>query len=101
MYPTANSLGYGGTGQVSQEGLDRMVDDLQKQWDTSTRQAMYSLMCYRIEKRSKFSRRREFRDDQNVDYINERNRRFNAKAARYYNKYSAEIRQNLERGTAL
>lgn len=55
----------------------------------------------RIDKRSKFSRRREFNHDADIDYINERNMRFNKKAARFYDKYTAEIKQNLERGTAL
>ena len=58
------------------------------------------IVC-RIEKRSKFSRRRAFKHDGDVDYINERNMRFNRKAARYYDKYTAEIKQNLERGTAV
>ena len=31
LYPTANSLGYGGTGEVSKEGVERMVEDLRKQ----------------------------------------------------------------------
>ena len=31
FYPTANSLGYGGVGEVSEAGLDRMVTDLHKQ----------------------------------------------------------------------
>ena len=56
---------------------------------------------YRIEKRSKYSRRRPFDEEGDVDYINERNMRFNKKAARYYDKYTAEIKQNLERGTAV
>ena len=55
----------------------------------------------RIEKRSKFSRRRRFHDDADIDYINERNANFNRKAARFYGAYTAEIRQNLERGTAV
>ena len=39
--------------------------------------------------------------DADVDYINERNRGFNRKAARYYDKYTTEIKNNLERGTAI
>ena len=60
------------------------------------------LSClFRVEKRAKYSRRREFQHDADVDYINERNMKFNKKAARYYNPYTAEIKQNLERGTAI
>lgn len=59
-----------------------------------------SFLC-RIDKRSKYSRRREFQHDADVDYINERNMKFNRKTARFYDKYTAEIKQNLERGTAI
>ena len=61
----------------------------------------YLLSLSRIEKRAKYSRRREFNHDADVDYINERNMKFNKKAARFYDKYTAEIKQNLERGTAV
>ena len=55
----------------------------------------------RIEKRAKYSRRRPFDESKDVDYINERNMKFNKKAARFYDKYTAELKQNLERGTAV
>lgn len=57
--------------------------------------------CCRIEKREKYSRRRPYNDDADIDYINERNAKFNKKAERFYGKYTAEIKQNLERGTAV
>ena len=60
-----------------------------------------SFSTVRVEKRSKFSRRRRHTEEHDVDYINDRNMRFNRKAARYYDKYTAEIKQNLERGTAI
>jgi pre-mRNA-splicing factor SYF2 len=85
FYPGVNSLVHGGAGKVSKAGIDRMTEDLEKQ----------------IEKRSKYSRRRPVNQDGDVDYINERNMRFNKKAARYYDKYTAELKQNLERGTAV
>jgi pre-mRNA-splicing factor SYF2 len=53
------------------------------------------------EKHKKWSRHRVANPDATVDYINDRNRRFNEKVARAYDKYTVEIRQNLERGTAL
>lgn len=53
------------------------------------------------EKRSKFSRRRAFYEEKDVDYINERNRNFNKKLDRFYHKEAAEVKANLERGTAL
>ncbi|CAH2282527.1 pre-mRNA-splicing factor syf2 [Pelobates cultripes] len=84
FYPTSDSL-YHGTHVPSQEGVERMVTDLEKQ----------------IEKREKYSRRRAYNDDADIDYINERNAKFNKKAERFYGKYTAEIKQNLERGTAV
>lgn len=59
------------------------------------------LLPSRIEKREKYSRRRPYNDDADIDYINERNAKFNQKAERFYGKYTAEIKQNLERGTAV
>lgn len=84
-FPTAHSLSYGGEGKVSEAAIDRMVNDLGKQ----------------IEKREKFHRRRQHFDDADINYINERNKKFNEKAERYYGKYTEEIKQNLERGTAI
>lgn len=40
-------------------------------------------------------------EGEDVSYINKRNKRFNEKINRTYDKHTAEIRQNLERGTAL
>ncbi|RDD43612.1 Pre-mRNA-splicing factor syf2 [Trichoplax sp. H2] len=85
LYPDADSLSYGGQGKTSEAAIDRMVADLDKQ----------------MQKRAKFSRRRQHFDENDVDYINERNAVFNKKIARFYNKYTAEIKQNLERGTAI
>uniref|UniRef100_A0A8C8BYS1 Pre-mRNA-splicing factor SYF2 n=1 Tax=Oncorhynchus tshawytscha TaxID=74940 RepID=A0A8C8BYS1_ONCTS len=84
FHPTSNSLIHG-THVPSKEGIDRMVEDVEKQ----------------IEKRAKYSRRRAYNDDADIDYINERNAKFNKKAERFYGKYTAEIKQNLERGTAV
>uniref|UniRef100_A0A7S1TGY4 Pre-mRNA-splicing factor SYF2 n=1 Tax=Compsopogon caeruleus TaxID=31354 RepID=A0A7S1TGY4_9RHOD len=53
-------------------------------------------------RREKFKRRRAFDEDvEDINYINERNRRFNQKVGRSFDKYTEEIKQNLERGTAL
>jgi pre-mRNA-splicing factor SYF2 len=54
-----------------------------------------------IQKRKKFSRRRTHNDEADIDYINERNARFNKKLERFYGEHTAEIKQNLERGTAI
>ena len=73
-----------GVGAVSKEGLNRMSNYVEE------RQA----------KRGEFSRRR-MNIDTGTDYINERNEHFNKKIKRSFDKYTNEIRQNLERGTAL
>lgn len=61
-------------------------------------------MHRRIEKRQKKDaekRAKELMDDTHEDHINQRNKKFNQKINRTYDKASAEIRANLERGTAL
>ncbi|XP_077977781.1 pre-mRNA-splicing factor syf2-like [Glandiceps talaboti] len=84
MYPTVDSLPQH-EHKDTQAGIDRMVDDLEKQ----------------ISKRSKYSRRRAHNDEEDIDFINERNMNFNKKLERFYGKYTTEIKQNLERGTAV
>ncbi|KAJ9599456.1 hypothetical protein L9F63_010071 [Diploptera punctata] len=54
-----------------------------------------------ISKREKYSRRRMHNDDADIDYINERNMKFNKKLERFYGEHTTEIKQNLERGTAV
>lgn len=46
-------------------------------------------------------KRKKNDDDGDVTYINKSNKVFNAKVARYFDKYTSDIRANLERGTAL
>lgn len=53
------------------------------------------------EARKNFSKRRKFDEHEDVTYINLRNYRFNKKISRAYDKYTEEIKDNLERGTAL
>lgn len=52
-------------------------------------------------KRETFSRRRRDYEAADINYINDDNKQFNKKAGKYYDQYSAEIKRNLERGTAL
>lgn len=40
-------------------------------------------------------------DGGDVTYINEKNKQFNQKLGRFYNKYTAEIRESFERGTMI
>jgi pre-mRNA-splicing factor SYF2 len=74
-----------GTHKDSKAAIDNMVNDLEGQ----------------IEKRKKFSRRRMHNDEADIDYINEKNRRLNKKLAMYYDPYTQEIKEALERGTAI
>jgi pre-mRNA-splicing factor SYF2 len=53
------------------------------------------------QQRLKHSRRRRFDETEEVTFINERNARFNKKASRAYDEYTEELRESLERGTAL
>ena len=72
-----------------------------------------------MDKKRKFSRKRANEDEGDITYINEQNRVFNKKVgcshgsrlgfissfliqiARFYDKYTSEIRASFERGTAL
>jgi len=40
-------------------------------------------------------------DDGDITYINAKNKQFNEKLGRFYNKYTAEIRDSFERGTMI
>lgn len=73
------------THKDSPKAIDSMVNDLEQQ----------------LVKRKNFSRRRTHNDDADIDYINEKNARFNKKLERFYGEHTAEIKQNLERGTAI
>ncbi|CAM9569698.1 unnamed protein product [Laminaria digitata] len=76
---------YGAKDDADAKGMQRVVDELMDK-----------------EKRKEaFSRRRSEHGAADIDYINDRNKHFNKKIKRAYDKYTVEIRQNLERGTAL
>ncbi|KAF7789993.1 hypothetical protein EIP86_000941 [Pleurotus ostreatoroseus] len=101
LYRDANTLLYADN-KPSEEAIDRVVAKINRD----------------VDKKKRFSRKRND-DDGDITYINERNRVFNKKVraakwsvydsfssalsqiARYYDKYTAEIRASFERGTAL
>lgn len=85
LYPTADSTIYGTQEHIPEKNLNRMVKEL-KEFEA---------------KRANFSRRRAVYEEEDITYVTEKNRRFNKKLARSFDKYTAEIKQNLERGTAL
>jgi cyclophilin family peptidyl-prolyl cis-trans isomerase len=85
FYRTSDSLLYGGAGGASKEAVDRMVAELEN----------------KKKRASQFSRRRKYRDDDDVDYINDRNAKFNKKIERAFGEFTKETKANLERGSAL
>ena len=165
FYRAADSLQYGGAGasKVSEEGVDRMVAELNERcggWGWVVRWAVWGLgggcvgavwvgvcgdglrswgcgwfvvwgvgrgallrpflthsttlacrprPCPPVppasapwsRKNKTYSRRRAFRADKDVDAINDRNAHFNKKIERAFGTHTAEIKANLERGTAL
>ncbi|XP_015510034.1 pre-mRNA-splicing factor syf2 [Neodiprion pinetum] len=74
-----------GLHEDKKDAVDRLVEDVEKQ----------------IAKREKYSRRRMHNDDADIDYINERNAKFNQKLERFYGEHTRETKLNLERGTAI
>jgi len=84
LYRDANTLLYADS-QPSEDAIDRVVNKLNTDLD----------------KRAKWSRKRLNTDEGDITYINERNRVFNKKISRYYDKYTKEIRESFERGTAV
>ncbi|KAG0129609.1 SYF2 splicing factor-domain-containing protein [Tuber indicum] len=79
FYADTNSLGFIDN-KPSKGAVDRLVGDLKKAEDARMR-------------------RRKGGDEEDVTYINDKNKQFNQKLARYYNKYTGEIRDSFERGT--
>ncbi|KAG9046535.1 hypothetical protein FS837_004234 [Tulasnella sp. UAMH 9824] len=84
LYRDANSLVYADH-KPTEDAIDRVASKLNAD----------------IDRRRNFSKTRVNEKEGDVTYINEANRVFNKKIERYYNKYTAEIRANFERGTAL
>jgi pre-mRNA-splicing factor SYF2 len=85
FYRDANSLAFLSDAKPNPLAVDKMAADVAKQIDARTR----------------FSKRRAHKEDEDVNYINDANQRFNQKIARFYDKFTKEIRDDFERGTAL
>ncbi|CAA2978508.1 pre-mRNA-splicing factor syf2-like [Olea europaea var. sylvestris] len=85
FYREASSLQYGKAPKISEEKIEKMVKELKD----------------KEEKARSFSRRRKYREEKDIDSINDRNEHFNKKIERAFGKYTLEIKNNLERGTAL
>lgn len=66
----------------AEKAVDAMVEDLDAQ----------------LKKRRNYSKSRQYDDDIDVTYVNERNFRFNMKVGRFYDKHTAAMRESLEKG---
>ena len=67
--------------------VDRLVGDIKK--------------AEEVRLRKRRERGRQDDDGSDITYINEKNKQFNMKLARFYDKYTADIRESFERGTAI
>ncbi|MCJ1423486.1 pre-mRNA-splicing factor syf2 [Sticta canariensis] len=85
FYSTADSTDFI-ENKPEKAAVDRLVTDLRKAEET------------RLRKRRDRGKGEEEGD---VTYINEKNKEFNKRLARSYNKYTAEIRDSFERGTMI
>jgi pre-mRNA-splicing factor SYF2 len=86
FYSTADSTSFA-ENKPDKAAVDRLVKDLQRAEEVS------------LQKRR--DRMANSGDDADVTYINEKNKQFNQKLSRFYNKYTAEIRDSFERGTMI
>lgn len=68
------------------ENVDRLVEDLRK--------------ADEVRMRKRRERGRDV-DQGDVTYINDKNKQFNLKLARFYDRYTQDIRESFERGTAI
>ncbi|KAJ5364507.1 Pre-mRNA-splicing factor syf2 [Penicillium cataractarum] len=84
FYSTADSVGFADN-KPNRANVDKLVSDLRKAEEV------------------RLKKRKERRGDEegDVTYINEKNKQFNQKLARFYNKYTTEIRDSFERGTMI
>ncbi|BDD58031.1 pre-mRNA-splicing factor syf2 [Monascus purpureus] len=84
FYSTADTVGFT-ENKPDRAAVDKLVADLRKAEEV------------RLKKRKE----RRSEEDPDVTYINEKNKQFNQKLARFYNKYTTEIRDSFERGTMI
>ncbi|KAL2024437.1 hypothetical protein VTK56DRAFT_8248 [Thermocarpiscus australiensis] len=85
FFSTADSMAFA-QHKPDKAAVDRLVADLRKAEEASLKR-----------RREKMAKNGD--DGGDVTYINEKNKQFNQKLARFYNKYTAEIRESFERGT--
>lgn len=86
FYSTADSTSFA-QNKPDKAAVDRLVADMKRAEEQS------------LKKRR--DRMANNGDDDDVTYINEQNKQFNRKLGRFYDKYTAEIRDSFERGTKI
>ncbi|RYP38052.1 hypothetical protein DL768_010818 [Monosporascus sp. mg162] len=86
FYSTADSTTFV-ENKPDRAAVDRLVSDLKK--------------AEEVRMRKRRERMAKNGDEGDVTYINEKNKQFNQKLSRFYNKYTADIRDSFERGTAI
>ncbi|KHN99455.1 mRNA splicing factor SYF2 [Metarhizium album ARSEF 1941] len=86
FYSTADTTTFS-QNKPEKAAVDRLVADLRRAEEQ------------RLKKRKE--RMAKNGDDGDVTYINEKNKQFNQKLARFYDKYTADIRDSFERGTMI
>jgi len=86
---------------IESEGTASMVAGFGHQPTDEQKARLQEAMDKMTLKKKDFSRRRQHIAEEDATFVNERNRHFNKKLERSFGQYTEEIRQNLERGTAL
>jgi pre-mRNA-splicing factor SYF2 len=84
FYSTSDSTNFADN-KPDKAAVDRLVDDLRRAEEQ------------RLKKRRERMARNA--DEGDVTYINEKNKQFNQKLARFYDKYTQDLRDSFERGT--
>lgn len=86
FYATADSTSFT-QNKPDKAAVDRLVADINRAEAQSLKK--------RKERQAKNG------DDGDITYINEKNKQFNQKLARFYDKYTSDIRDSFERGTMI
>lgn len=90
--------------RIAAEGTDTIYNPLDNSTDAAEEREGARRLAQELQRRIEKSQKRAEKrkaEEGHVSAINKRNEGFNKKINRNYDKHTAEIRQNLERGTAL
>ena len=93
---------------VNQDKYSKVMEEFESKGDSEavsihhkpTNDAL-QVLSNSVQESSKKTKKRDLDDTSDVTFINNRNMHFNKKLARSYDAFTKEIRENLERGTAL